>query len=383
MNGRERLMAVLTGKEPDRIPFAPLIGPYYLDSLVNQGITLEDIAPSSKACTPALRENENLWRIEIHRYIGSDCLTRHCSAYEVMYENCEKILEQRGNVVYSGYKTPIGTITLETVFPTETNIGNMGYTRKRLVETPQDMKILKYVMDHARILPDYQPFRELDAYIGEDGLVTVSTPVTPIQGLLQTDMGVEEFTYSLMDYEEEMEELMESIHRFNRRVYEVCADSPAQVFIAYEDTSTTVLSPAWYEKYCMRQIDEYADILHKKGKLFITHMCGKLANLTGYLAAGRQDGIDSVCPPTTGDLEPGKALEEVGKIIIGGLEPPALVRMNAKQAREYALEKLRQVGSGKGFILSTGDTTAADTPIENLTAIAELVKEKGAYPLNL
>lgn len=112
-------------------------------------------------------------------------------------------------------------------------------------------------------------------------------------------------------------------------------------------------------------------------------MCGKLSLLTDTLAEGKMDGIDSVCPPTTGDLEPGDALEETGKIIIGGLEPAALVRMNVEETREYTLEKLKQVGTGRNFILSTGDSTAYGTPLENLKAITRVIKEYGQFPLNL
>lgn len=33
------------------------------------------------------------------------------------------------------------------------------------------------------------------------------------------------------------------------------------------------------------------------GKVHIVHMCGKLRGLTGQVASGKMDGIDSVCPP--------------------------------------------------------------------------------------
>lgn len=383
MTSRERLMAVLTGKTPDRIPFSPLLGEYFLNSLEEQGISLEDIAPSSKANTPVLRMRKNLWRMEIHKYIGSDCMLRHCKPYKVIYNNCEEINETIDNVIYTGFKTPIGNITSERQLSGDTNIGEFGYIRKKLIQTPEDMKILKYVMDNAVAIADYDPFIELDNYLGDDGIVTITGPVTPIQRLLQFDMGLEKFTYALMDYQDEMEELFEAIHNLNKQIYEIYAKSPAKVVITYEDTSTTVLSPSWFEDYCLNELNEYADILHKEDKIFITHMCGKIANLTDLISKGKQDGIDSVCPPTTGDLEPGDALKEIKKVILGGLEPPALIRMTEEETIEYTIEKLKQVGCGKDFILSTGDTTSANTPIENLIAISNLVKKVGEYPLKI
>ena len=38
------------------------------------------------------------------------------------------------------------------------------------------------------------------------------------------------------------------------------------------------------------------------GKVCIVHMCGKLKGFAAEVGAGRMDGIDSLCPPTTGDF---------------------------------------------------------------------------------
>lgn len=383
MTSRERLMSVFNGELPDRVPFSPLIGEYFLNSLPMQGIPLDKIVPSSEANTPALKRQKNLWRIKIHKYIGSDCMLRHVFPYKTIYKNCVEINKKVDGVIYTGFKTSKGDIISERQLSEGTDIGEFGFIRKKMITTPEDMKIFKYVLDNADIEPDYSEFVELDKYVGENGIVTLTAPVTPIQRMLQFEMGLEEVTYALMDYQDEMEELFDSIHEFNKKVFEVYAKSPAKVIIAYEDTSTTVLSPSWFEKYCLEQINEYSDILHKNDKIFITHMCGKLSNLTNLISKGRQDGIDSVCPPTTGDLEPGDALRKINKIIIGGLEPPALINMTEEEAVKYAMEKLKQVGTGKNFILSTGDTTSYGTPIGNLIAIANLVKNVGTYPLNI
>lgn len=383
MTSRERLMAVFNGINPDRVPFSPLIGEYFLNSLPEMGIPLEKIAAASEAKTPALKRQKNLWRIKIHKYIGSDCMLRHVFPYKTIYKNCTEINKKVDGVIYTGFKTPIGEIVSERQLSGGTDIGEFGFIRKKLVTTPEDMKVLKYVLENVEIEADYSEFIELDEFLGEDGIVTLTGPVTPIQRMLQFDMGLEEVAYALMDYEEEMEELFDVMHKVNKKIYKVYADSPAKVVIAYEDTSTTVLSPTWFKKYCLEQINDYADILHEGNKIFITHMCGKISKITDLIAKGKQDGIDSVCPPTTGDLEPGDALREIGKVIIGGIEPPKLLRMTEEETINYTIEKLKQVGTGKNFILSTGDTTSYGTPIENLIAISNLIKKVGGYPLNI
>lgn len=74
----------------------------------------------------------------------------------------------------------------------------------------------------------------------------------------------------------------------------------------------------------------------------------------------------------------GDALRQTGKIIIGGLEPSALVRMTEDQSYAYAVEKLEQVreaGAFDRFMLSSGDSVAAMTPLENLQAVTRAVRE--------
>ncbi|ACL70045.1 uroporphyrinogen III decarboxylase [Halothermothrix orenii] len=378
MTSRERIMAVLRGKEPDRIPWSPLVGRYYVNSLEEQGIKLEDIAPREMAKTPALKRDVNLYEVEVVRHIGADIMYRHVNSYKLHYKNCKLINETRNGVRYEGFETPVGKIYSE-----HKKSGGTEFISKHLLENKKDIEVLTYVFRNAVVEPDYQDFYEFDEHIGDDGIATLTGPLTPIQLMLQFYVGVANTTYFLMDYKDEMENLFSEIHNLNRDIYRVMAESPAEVIITYEDTSTTVLSPAWYEQYCKKELDEYADIIHDYNKIFITHMCGKLSLLTDTLAEGKMDGIDSVCPPTTGDLEPGDALEETGKIIIGGLEPAALVRMNVEETREYTLEKLKQVGTGRNFILSTGDSTAYGTPLENLKAITRVIKEYGQFPLNL
>jgi uroporphyrinogen-III decarboxylase len=371
MTSRERILAVINGEKPDRLPWAPLIGQYYVNSLKELGIDLEDIAPKSVAKTDAIKRWVNLYEIEVPKYLGADIIYRHVMVYKIKYNKCEEFEEMDGDIRRVGYVTPLGRIYSEM----KTG-GGTEFITKYLVKSLDDIKIYSYLIDNTEIEVNYQDYKEFDEYIGDDGIATLTGPVTPLQELLQFKMGVEYTAYNIGDYPEEMEELMDKMHELNKKIYVALANCDALVTITYEDTSTTVLSKRWYKKYCINQLNDYTDILHGEGKIHIVHMCGKISKLTDMIAEGRMDGIDSVCPPSTGDLEPGDALQQLsGKIIIGGLEPPALVRMSTEDAVKYAAEKIHQVGNRSNFILSTGDSTAACTPVENLKAISSLIAD--------
>jgi uroporphyrinogen decarboxylase len=169
------------------------------------------------------------------------------------------------------------------------------------------------------------------------------------------------------------------MHEKNKQMYKLLAEGPSVAIFDYEDTSSTIVSPMLYEKYCARYLDDYARICHDAGKLYITHMCGKLSAFNQQIRVGEMDGIDSVCPPTTGDIWAHEARREWGeeKIILGGLEPSALVCMTADETRAYVTRVLEQMPTFRSFILSTGDATAYGTPLENLETVSAVVAAYG------
>ena len=373
MTSRERIIAVLKGETPDRVPWVPLIGRYYVKSLAAMGYDIQSFAPKSKEMSPALLKDMNLAEIETIRLTNADILYRHVIAYNLISDTCTYIEKEEENSLLRGWETPLGQLweRVEQHHGTE-------YISSYMVKTLDDLKKYQYLVESMHPQAAYDDVIAFDKYIADDGLPTLTGPVTPIQQLFQFTMGVENTTYALFDYEEEMQDFFTAQHNLNKEIYTILAQAPAKVVITYEDTSTTVISPQWYEEYESPHLNEYADILSSKGKIHIAHMCGKISLLTQLLAKDRYAAIDSVCPPTTGDIEPKDALSQIGKIIIGGLEPSSLQRMTSEQTYEYTMEKLKQVKASNAFnrfMLSSGDSVAANTPLENLRAVSKAVMD--------
>ncbi|MDI6618977.1 MAG: uroporphyrinogen decarboxylase family protein [Clostridiales bacterium] len=358
MTNRERIMAALNGKEVDRLPWAPLIDPYFINSLPLQGYDLNII--------------------EAMRFIGNDIIERHVSAVKVSTKNLNIRTEIKGGVTRTYFETPVGTLYSETCTGGCTN-----YISKYLLSSTKDIKILEYIANNTEYTPDFEAFISRDKYIGNDGIATPSGPLSPIQEMLQSYAGIENTVYLMADYPDEIDELLNVLHERNKRHYRVLSKCPCGVIFDYEDTSTTVMSKNMYAKYSAPMIDDYAQIVHDGGKLFITHMCGKLTGFAEMIAQGNMDGIDSLCPPTTGDLYPWDARRIFGgdKVIIGGIEPPALFRMSIEESIKTVIKVIKKMPSLKSFILSTGDAVPYGTPIKNMIAITKLLKTLGSASL--
>ena len=375
MTGQERLTASLAGEETDHVSWAPLIDPYYTTWLATQGYGGAD------APRVVLEDRAGLWSEEIDaldipyaiRLVGGDILERHSPTIREVEECCitRRILT-RDREKLEIIETPVGLLETERRYSRE---GHTSYISKHPVSSVEDLKVLQYVMEHTHFEEDFAGFRDRMRVIGSDGIPTSDGPQSPIQHFYMFLCGVQATTYLLMDQPAEMAECFAVMHQKNLEQYRLVCESPTGVVIDYENTSSTVMSPAFYRQYSEPFIDEYAGICHAAHKLFITHMCGKLSAFNAELRQGRQDGFDSLCPPTTGDIWAHEARAAWGddKVIIGGVEPAALTRMDACETRAYVTRVLDQMPTLRRFVLSTGDATPYGTPVENLRAVADVV----------
>jgi hypothetical protein len=375
MTGKERIMASLRGEETDHVSWAPLIDPYYTAWLTSQGYGGQD-APRVE-----IDDQEGLWSEETDaldipyaiRIVGGDVLERHSPTIcKVEDSTINRHTISRDGDQMEIVETPVGC--LETV-RSYSNVGHTRYISKYPVSTLEDLKVIQYMMEHTHYVEDFARFHARAAVIGDDGIPTSDGPQSPIQHFYMFLCGVQATTYLLLDHPTEMAECFAVMHQKHLEQYRLVCESPTDVVIDYENTSSTVMSPAFYRQYSEGFINEYADICHAANKLFITHMCGKLSAFNAELRQGCQDGFDSLCPPTTGDIWASQARTAWGgdKVIIGGVEPAALARMDAYETRAYVTRVLDEMPTLRRFVLSTGDATPYGTPVENLRAVANVV----------
>ena len=379
MTGKERIIASLRGEETDHVSWAPLIDPYYTAWLAVQGYGGAD------APRVVLEDRAGLWSEETDaldipyaiRQVGGDILERHSPTIRVVEDSCvtRRILTRNMEEIEI-IETTVGTLQTERRYSKE---GHTRYVIKYHISSVEDLKVFQYVMEHTHYEEDFAGFCDRIKVIGEDGIPTSDGPQSPIQHFYMFFCGVQATTYLLIDHPAEMAECFSVMHQKNLEQYRMVGESPTDVVIDYENTSSTVMSPTFYRQYSEPLINEYADICHAANKLFITHMCGKLAAFKAELRQGRQDGFDSLCPPTSGDTWACEARAAWGddRIIIGGVEPAALARMDERATRAYVTRVLDQMPTFRHFVLCTGDATAYGTPVENLRAITDVVSN---YP---
>jgi len=356
----------LNGGEPDRIPWSPCISPYYLASHPKHpDITMLD------ACLE----------------IGSDVLLVHVPLGITGFVDSPEVRstnEIKDGEMHCTIETPVGTLTSRLVFTACSPW--IPFPIERYVRSLEDLKVLLWISEHKVWQPasDYTQFHAMAQKVGDEGFATTAGPGSPFQQLLEGWLGVELFFDILMTVPEYLEHCMNLWHEQQKRLCELMAESPAEVIIAYENTSTSNASPHYYARYVKPALDDYADIIRAAGKVFLCHDCGLLKGLEQYMRAGHWNGHVDVARQPTGNFDFARRLELMGdKVIAGGIDATAFATLTPDEMKNYVREFLREVAPGKHFILGSGDAVPMNTPPGVLAAIGELVAEEGAYPLSL
>jgi len=374
MNSRERLMAILNKeKKADRFGWSPLIDGYFMSSF-----------PPGKDI------------IDVFKELYADVMERHVLTWDTNFEKMtaglaskenssiriddngvkvSTILEtvKKGILLTRQYEIPGHVLRSTAIFTRESPF--IPFPLEPLIKTPEDIEAYIYVKKWEKYTEKFLNFVNEDERIGENGIATDTSPVSPIQDIVQHLVGIEKFyTVFYTEYLSEIEKLMDVMHEKNLEVYELLSNSPASVVIGYENTSTTLVSPAIYEKYTLPCINDYADILHGRGKIYLTHRCGKLSGLLDLLKKGKDDGIVDISPAPTGDLNIWDAQEALpDKIVQGGLDPTILTQWSAEQVKDYVRLILNKTPDGGNVIIGTADATPKDAKVENLKAAGEVI----------
>ena len=384
MSSRERILAALRGQPVDRLPFVPLIDTY---SVLDMPAHVQQAMQAGA--------NEGYWQgiLAALREIGCDIMLRHVyvtkSASGAPHLNGfgqflpPVVTSSRmdGSTLIETLETPVGTLTGTWGF-TEAH-GWIPHPIKHLVNNLEELKIFTYAVEHlnrAKPEPDFENYIKAEQALGQGGLATTSFLNTPLMDLIETCWGLENTYYLLHDYPAEVEAVLAGLHEVQRNTVERIAESPAPVVIEYENTSSTLLSPAIFKRYCLPILNEYADILKASGKIFLVHMCGKLKAFQADLAAARFDGVADISPLPTGNFTLDEAAASLpGKILIGGIDATAFIDPDLKQVETKIAALIEKVKPYPRVLLGSADTAPRGTPLQTFQLIQHLVSTVGSY----
>ena len=364
---RERMTAVLSGKLPDRVPFAPTIfvdhacvacGKKFEDALINPALGQECMLGA------ALRyETDNV------RFV----MGPEASWYEekVVVERDGKLAQlSKKNGKVEGYYDVQGGGKL---IPLEKN---------KKVRTIQDAREIQVTEADEYIQRGcLKDVAGLVKTAHEKGLFAVALCSSQTVNFIVDRMG--STTNALMLFYDDPELAVALIDKAVAISIELCkafikvgVDS---VFIGDSFASGSVISPDVYRRFCAPAYAGVVKEMHKHGVFCYKHCCGNYNPLLDDLPSTGVDAMDGIDP--TNGMSVRHTKEKIGTklTLTGGLSCLTLLNGSAENVYEEAKQCVLEGKAGGRYVLGSACAMPRFTPPENVLAARAAAADHGTY----
>ena len=347
MTMRERILAVVQGRELDRVPFVIYDGMLPMD--------------------------------EVDRQVGADRigLMRWSEVHKVITPNCRFITEeyQVGKDKWQRITlhTPVGSIFEERQFEP---VFDSSSIKKHFVQERCDYEVLWYYLQDSTIVEDYARYYRDQAELGERGVPLVAVERTPYQNLWIIWVGLDNLSYHLADFPESVEKTFSLLETRERKIFDIVRRSPIQ-FIDFPDNITAqAIGPARFRRHCTALYDELAGILGDQVPVFV-HMDGNLKPLWKAISESRVRGLDSFTPTPDNDTRVAEAVALWPEMRLFVNFPSSLHLGSYAQVRSEAEEILAVAGHTGRLQIQVSENVPLDKWQTSFPAIADAIDAFG------
>jgi Uroporphyrinogen decarboxylase (URO-D) len=365
MTSKERMMRALRREKPDRLP-----------------VTLHQWQPYHLKKFMGGRD-----QLETFLHVGLDAAVTHCvvseqqspdwvAGFETAPPDARGAVETRVTI-----ETPGGTLTYKACSDATTT-----FLTEHVAKSFEDAELfLRYwpgpILDK-KALSDYYD-RTADNGIVR-GFVSIAPCGQPGAWQEFVEMfGTQEAIFLAMDEPERVHSILDSITRRKvAYVHEQMADAKYDLIEhGGGAASSTVISPAMFEEFCLPYDRRVISALHEHGFPVVYHTCGGMMRILDKIPLNGCDASETLSPPGVGgDIRPDDraAVKEVlgAKVgLVGGLDQANILSDGTPAQISREVRSLFETfGRDGGFICSAADHFF-EAPLENLRALAQAGRE--------
>ena len=345
MNSRERVITVLKGRIPDRVPLMEL----FIDQQVADSIC------------------GGMDYLDFLEYIGMDvvtCLTMADEADDINWFDRERgIWEDK----WGARQAFTGEVISIPVQPPRIN------AIEDIVDYVPPDPSQAHVLGYAQKLVDRFKGKKAIAVVGE----AVFAPSQNLRGGLAPLM---------MDYilqPDLVKKLAEIGVEYHVELYRKLIDQGVEIVVLGDDYAGKdgpFMSPAHFKEFILPGLTEVVQAVKDCGAYCIKHTDGNIWPILDMLIS---TGIDMLGP-----LEPAyMALDEVRRHsgmktgVMGNIDVDLLSRSTVEEIVKSTKEQLTRISPLGGHFFSSGNSISSSGKGENFVAMVETVKEFGTYPI--
>jgi len=138
------------------------------------------------------------------------------------------------------------------------------------------------------------------------------------------------------------------------------------------DPTAFFLSPEAYWEFAgasMRNV-----VRHIDGGATVLHICGNTTHLIPQMC---RTGVEGLSLDTAVDMAQAAELATEDMVLMGNIDPvTTMLNGDAEMVRNDTRQLMEKMSGYKNFVVSTGCDLPAETPIENIVALIQTVKEE-------
>ena len=302
-------------------------------------------------------------------------------------EVAEKVIIEGGaSLRRITYRTPIGELTelIQPVYGTGMSGRVQPWILEFMVKRSSDYKILEFMINEQIFSPDFDGIRQVQEELGDDGVVICKVGKTPFALLWMYYTGLERLIFDLADNPGPVQRVMEAMLSRDRKVWEIMAKSPAEMFHCSDNLSADLVSPAIFEKYFLPYYLDLTKVIDPAEKPIAIHVDGLIRRLAdSFKKIPEGMIIEAFTPPPTGNFSVAEARAAWGNRPIW-INFPSSVHLEPPEKVEAAtIEILHEAAPGNGFLLGITENMPGNRWQQSLAAIGRTLNKYGAYPLRV
>ena len=344
MNSRERVIAALERRQPDRVP--------YIESVIDEKL-MQALLPGSDY-------------FQFDDWLGKDSVGQNRSSWS--RDNVEYVDRERGL-----FRDKWGVIR---AFGPESTPAPVEGPIKR----PEDLKT--YTPPDPEAPDVLGTIPEIVAkYKGKKAITALCRDAFFNPAFLR---GTTQFLMDFIDHPDLVRELIEVTLSHDIRAMQRLVQAGVDVVIFgddYADKNSTLMSPRHFKEFILPGLKRCVDAAHKAGAYVIKHTDGNIMSILDMIVDTGIDGLNPLEPVAGMDIGAikqryGKRIALIGNIDCGYLLSQAPV----DEVRRVTRETMRVAMPGGGYCLSSSNSIHSSVKPENFMAMIETWRECRAYP---
>jgi len=363
---RERVLRLLAGKKPDRVPWFGDLD-YYTAGQTVRGERPEGFTRSDDY-------------IRWHHDLGVGFYLQGHFPFRTIVNNCT--IHER----HEGLNRIREIITPEGALRESWRRMPESYTEapvEHLVKSATDLQALACLYSNTQYEPDYDFAMHRRDIIGETGILLCYVPKSPFMQLAVLEAGIETTVMAAIEEPGLFSDTLAVMAEAHGRAARIAIDSPAEALMIPENLSSEMVGPRFFGEYMREYQETRIGEIADAGKFSFIHMDGSLAGLLREECSTGVTVLEALTPEPVGDVAVRDFAGYAGNsdtIFWGGV--PGLYfteHVSDAEFERHVIEVLSIMRSEPRYVLGVADQVPPDGLERRIRRVGELAEEYGVY----